>query len=255
MENALLIGLSRQMMLSREMAVVANNIANVNTTGYKADNAIFEEFLMPVAREEQFTGTDRRVSFVQDRTAWHDLGQGQIERTGNPLDVAIDGTGFFAVETPRGERYTRNGSLQISATGELVTNEGYRVLGESGPIRLQTQDADIMVSQDGSITVRAGREATTDQVRGKLRIVTFDQPQRLRKDGASTFAAAANLQPRPAPTPRILQGVLEKSNVRSVVEMTRLIEITRSYTQIAGLLQNQGDLRRTAIDRLAEIPV
>src|SRR5262249_48126849 len=140
MENALLIGLSRQMALQRELDVVANNIANLNTTGYKADGDLFQEYMSPIARSERFQRPDRPMSFVLDRATWHDLGQGPLQQTGNPLDVAIDGNAFLAVQTPRGERYTRNGALQINAHGELVTGEGYQVIGDNGPIVLQPGD-------------------------------------------------------------------------------------------------------------------
>jgi flagellar basal-body rod protein FlgF len=252
MENALLIGLSRQMSLHREIEVVANNIANINTTGFKADNAVFEEYLMPGARADQFAWPDRRMSYVQDRSTWHDLSQGPVERTGNPLDIAIDGEGFLVVQTPRGERYTRNGALQLNASGQLVTSEGYQVMGESGPIVMQAQDRDIMVSQEGSVSAREG--AITSAIRGKLRIVTFDRSQPLRKDGGSTFAASDNAQPQPVQNPRVVQGAIEKSNVRSVVEMTRMIEITRNYQQVASMLQSQSDMSRSAIDKLADVP-
>lgn len=254
MDNALLIGLSRQMTLHREIDVVANNIANLNTTGFKADNAIFEEYLMPGASADQFAQPDRRLSFVQDRSTWHDMSQGPVERTGNPLDIAIDGVGFLVVQTPRGERYTRNGALQINGTGQLVTGEGYQVLGESGAITLQAQDRDIMISQEGSITVREGVSATSDAIRGKVRVVSFAASQQLLKDGGSTFAAPTGAEPQPVRTPHIVQGALEKSNVRGVIEMTRMIEITRNYSQVAGLLQSQSEMRRNAIDKLAEIP-
>src|SRR6476619_3637607 len=138
MQNALLIGLSRQVALGRELDVVANNIANLNTTGFKSDGAVLEEFISPTASVDNFMSADRRVSFVHDRATWIDLSQGTLERTGNSLDVAIDGRGFLAVQTPGGERYTRNGGLQINNNGELVTSEGYQVLGESGPITIQT---------------------------------------------------------------------------------------------------------------------
>lgn len=253
MENSLLIGLSRQISLHREIDVVANNIANLNTTGFKADNAIFEEYLMPGARADQFALPDRRMSYVQDRSTWHDLSQGPVERTGNPLDVAIDGEGFIVVQTPRGERYTRNGALQINATGQLVTSEGYQVIGEAGPITLQDKDRGVMISKDGTITVQEGLSATTDAIRGKLRLVTFGN-QPLRKDGSSTFAAGNGAAPQPVQNPNIVQGALEKSNVRSVVEMTRMIEITRNYQQIASLLQSQSDMRRQSIDKLSDVP-
>ena len=99
MENALLIGLSRQTALQRELDVVANNIANVNTTGFKADGAVFDEYLQSRASAEQFAAPDRRMSFVQDRTTWHDMSQGTVQQTGKPLDVAIDGEGMLVVQT------------------------------------------------------------------------------------------------------------------------------------------------------------
>ncbi|MGE3150126.1 MAG: flagellar basal-body rod protein FlgF [Pseudorhodoplanes sp.] len=247
MENALLIGLSRQMSLHREIDVVANNIANLNTTGFKGDNAIFEEYLMPNAREGQFAGRDSRVSFVQDRSTWHDMSQGAMQQTGSPLDVAVDGNAFFVLQTPKGERYTRNGAFQINANGELVTTEGYQVLSESGPIVFQNEDKSINISREGTIAVPGG-------IRGKLRLVTFANGQQLQKDGSSTFLAPNGVQPEAAQNATVVQGALEKSNVRAVVEMTRMIEITRSYTSVAGLLQQQGEMRKSAIEKLADVP-
>jgi flagellar basal-body rod protein FlgF len=252
MENTLLIGLSRQTTLRRELDVVANNIANLNTTGFKADGAVFAEFLQ--ARANQFAGPDRRLSFVQDSMTWHDMSQGSIERTGNPLDVAIDGNAFFVVQTPRGERYTRNGAFQINAQGELVTSAGDRVLGDGGPITLNVADRDLTVTADGTIRVREGLRATSDAARGKLRLVAFANPQQLRKDGSSTFAAPTGVQPQAPTGIRLVQGSIEKSNVRGVVEMTRMIELTRAYAEITNILQQQGDLRRNAIQQLAEVP-
>jgi flagellar basal-body rod protein FlgF len=254
MENSLLIGLSRQIALARELDVVSNNVANINTTGFKKDGAVFQEFLMPVARADNFRGPDRVLSYVHDRATFHDFSAGAMQTTGNPLDVAIDGKAFFAVQTARGERYSRNGAFQISATGELVTNEGDRVLGTGGPILLQPGDHSINIAADGSITVREGN-ATTDSPRGKLRLVAFAQEHRLEKDGSSTFSAPQGVQAQAAGQDvKVSQGVIEKSNVKSVLEMSRLIDVTRSYTQIASLLQSENDLRKAAIDRLAEVP-
>jgi flagellar basal-body rod protein FlgF/flagellar basal-body rod protein FlgG len=254
MENALLVGLSRQMALSRQLEVVANNIANINTTGFKADNSVFEHFLMPNARDNHFTGADRRIGFVQDRATWHDLSSGAMQQTGNPLDIAIDGNAFLAVRTPNGDRYTRNGALQINASGQLVTSEGYQVLGEAGPITFQNTDRDIEIAKNGLISVREGTNTRADSPRGKLRLVAFEQPHRLRKDGGSTFLAPEGLEPVAAKGSTVLQGAIEKSNVRGVVEMTRLIEVTRHYTEVAGLLQQQNEMRRTSLQQLAEIP-
>ena len=254
MENALLVGLSRQNALKRELDVVANNIANMNTTGYKADGAVFAEFLNTAARGDQFATSDRRVSFVQDRMTWHDMTAGNIQQTGNPLDVAVDGNAFLVVQTPRGERYTRNGALQINSVGELVTNTGDKVLGDSGPIVFQTTDRDIIINPDGTVRVRAGQLATSDAGRGKIRLVSFANAQRLTKDGNSTFSAPNGVTPEPATNARVVQGAIERSNVRAVVEMTRMIELTRAYSEVAGIIQQQADMRRSSIERLAEVP-
>jgi flagellar basal-body rod protein FlgF len=253
MENGSLVGLSRQMALQRELDIVANNIANLNTTGFKADNVVFQEFLMPGAQANQFAGNDRRVSFVQDRATWLDLSQGAVEHTGNPLDVAISGNAFLTVQTPRGERYTRNGALQINAQGQLVTSEGLQVIGQNGPIVFQPTDRDISIGIDGLISVREGQN-TTDSQRGKLKLASFDQPQRLQKDGTSTYMAPAGVTPQVPADARVTQGAVEKSNVKSVMEMTRMVEVTRAYTQIATMLQSQSDTRKSAIDKLAEVP-
>jgi flagellar basal-body rod protein FlgF/flagellar basal-body rod protein FlgG len=208
---------------------------------------------MPAARANQFAGNDRQISFVQDRATWLDLSQGPVEQTGNPLDVAISGNAFLTVQTPRGERYTRNGALQINAQGQLVTSEGLAVIGQNGPIVFQPNDRDISIGVDGLISVREGQN-TTDSQRGKLKLASFDQPQRLQKDGTSTYMAPAGVTPQVAANARVHQGAVEKSNVKSVMEMTRMVEVTRAYTQIASLLQQQSDTRKSAIDKLAEVP-
>jgi flagellar basal-body rod protein FlgF len=254
MENALLVGLSRQMALGRELEIIANNIANIDSTGYKADKAAFSEFLMPGARDNEFSGNDRRVSFVQDRSSWIDLSSGALEHTGNPLDVAIDGKGYLVVQTPRGQRYTRNGALAIDGTGRLVTSEGDQVLGTSGPITFQVTDHNVSISATGIITVREG-SSTIDAQRGQLQIAAFDRPQMLQKDGGSTFMAPNGVNPTPPPQgTRVVQGAVEKSNVRALVEMARMIEITRNYSDIASVLQQQGDQRRNALQQLSQTP-
>lgn len=250
MENASLVGLSRQVALARELDVIANNVANMTTTGFKADGALFEQYLSSSARA---AGSGERVSYVRDRGVWHDMSQGPIERTGNQFDLAIDGKGFFAIQTARGERYTRNGALQISATGQLVTADGDPVLGTGGPIVLQPNDRQIMIGADGTVTVREGN-SRAESIRGRLRLVNFANPQALQKDGGATFRTANNATPQDATGAKIVQGAVEKSNVRGVAEMSRMIEITRAYTQIATLLQQQGDQGQQAIDKLAEVP-
>lgn len=252
MENALLVGLSRQMVLERQMDVVANNVANVNTNGYKADKSLFEEYLKTGAHEDNFIGRDRAVSYVLDSGTYKDFSQGPTEPTKNPLDVAIDGGGFLVVQTPAGERYTRNGSLQINNQGQLVTAAGDPVLGNAGPIVFQQTDHDVSIAADGNVTVQEGT-SRTDAVRGKLRIVRFADVQSLQKEGSNLYSAAAGAA-QPDTASKLQQGFIEKSNVNSVTEMSRLIEVTRTYTQIANLLQQESDLHKTAIEKLADVP-
>src|SRR5947209_5676113 len=214
MENGSLVGLSRQIALARELDVVANNIANVNTTGYKSDNTVFHEFLMPGARANQFRGADRQISFVQDRATWIDFSQGAVQSTGNPLDVAVSGNAFLTVQTPRGERYTRNGALQVNSQGQLVTSEGLQVVGQNGPIVFQPNDREISIGIDGTISVREGQN-TTDSQRGKLKLATFDRPQRLQKDGTSTYMAPAGVTPQVPTNARVSRSEEHTSELQS----------------------------------------
>jgi flagellar basal-body rod protein FlgF len=255
MDNALLIGLSRQVTLGRELEVVANNLANINTTGYKADSSIFEQFLMPEASAGEFPPGSRQPAFVLDRETWHNFGAGPIQRTGGPLDVAIDGDAFLVVQTAAGQRYTRSGALQITADGALVTPAGDPVLGVGGPIQFQNTDHDISIGEDGTITVREGASATSDSVRGQLQLAQFTNNGALSKEGSNLFSAPPGVAAQPAPTKvRVVQGSIEQSNVNAVTEMARMVEITRNYEQIASLLQQQNSQRTTALDKLAAVP-
>ena len=252
MQNALLIGLSRQTILERQLDVIANNVANVNTAGYKADNSLFEEFLKSGAHEDNFVGSDRRVSFVQDRGTFRDFTQGAAEQTKNPLDLAVDGSAFLVVQTPAGERYTRDGSMLLNNQGQLVTAAGNPVLGTGGPIVFQPTDHDINVTPDGTITVVEGN-GRTDSIRGKLRLVSFPDAQKLLKEGLNLYTAGEG-SAQPDVKSSVRQGFIEKSNVNAVAEMSRMIEVTRAYTQISTLLQQQSDLHKTAIQQLADVP-
>ena len=185
MQNTLLIGLSRQVVLERQMDVVANNVANINTSGYKADRSLFEEYLRSNAHEDNFASSDRRLSFVQDRATFHDFSAGPTEETRNPLDVAIDGHGFLAVQTPAGERYTRDGALQINNQGQLVTASGYQVLGNSGPIVFQPTDKQINIASDGNVTVIEGT--------GRIELGARQASHGLLRPGAA--AGEGRLQP------------------------------------------------------------
>jgi flagellar basal-body rod protein FlgF len=249
MENALLIGLSRQVALARELDVVANNVANVDTNGFKRRETVFQEFLAPVARHEHFKNADKRVSYVWDRGTTLNYSQGSFERTGNPLDVAIVGDGMIAVRGQgggQGERYTRNGALSINARGELVTSDGHTVVTDQGTLTIAPTETDVKIAPDGSISSSSGP-------RGKLKIVNVPNPQLLRNEGQNLFSTATPLQAAQPQDFRLAVGEIEKSNVKAVKEISRLMEISRSYQSIASLMQKTEELRRSSLNRLADV--
>ncbi len=189
MDNAILIGLSRQMTLKRQMDVIANNLANLNTAGFKADSLRFEEFLGDTARDEGIQGASGGVSFVLERGAVPNMSAGAFERTGNDLDVAISAEAWLVVQTPEGERYTRNGQLKLNAAGQLVTGDGYKVLGGGGPITFSPRESGITIAADGSISTSEGDKDV-------LRLVRLPDPSAVTKEGATLFV----LGPGPACT-------------------------------------------------------
>jgi flagellar basal-body rod protein FlgF len=244
MENALLVGLSRQVALARELDVLANNVANMDTNGFKRRSTIFQEFVSGTARADSFKSADKPVSFVWDKGTALQFTQGTVERTGNPLDVAVRGDALFSVTAPGGERYTRNGSFEINAKGQLVTSDGFPLVSDQGPVNFTAQDTDIRIAPDGTITTAQGNK-------GKLKLVTFADPQTLRNEGRNLFSSTKPGQPAGKDS-MVEQGAVEKSNVRSVIEMTRLIEINRTYQNIATMMQRTDELRSKAIMRLAD---
>lgn len=244
MDNALLISLSQQSALKRRMDVIANNMANVGTAGFKSDHMLFEEYVMPVARVEGLTGDAARLSYVRDQATYRNFQPGSIEQSGAELDMAISGDGWFVVQTDEGERFTRDGRFKLDAEGQLVTSNGNPVLGEGGPIEFGPDEAGIEVAQDGAIS-------TTDGLKGRIRVVRFEDNAQLVKEGASLLATEA--PPLPADDARVLQGMVEKSNVQPIMEVTRMIETVRAYTQVAESIQTAHDMRRDAISRLGRM--
>ena len=243
MENAQLISLSRQIALKHQMSVVANNVANINTDGFKAQNLLFEEYVMPVARDKDFAFPDQPLSYTQDWATSNDFTNGAIAQTGNTLDIALQGKGFFAVQTPAGERWTRAGALKIDSTGLLVTDNGHPVLSEGGEIRFDPAETDIQFNQDGSILTSSGNK-------GVLRLVEFDDLQTLKRQGDNLFSGGT---PKPASSTVLVQGALERSNVSGVLQVAEMIRVNRSYQAIANLMDKQDRLRSSAISVLGDL--
>jgi len=244
MENAQLITLSRQAALRNQLQVVANNMANINTTGFKAQRVMFEEYIMPVAEATEFQRPDHDLSYVADYGTRTDFMQGAVRVTDNDLDIAIEGDGFFVVQMADGsEAYTRNGAFTLDETGQLVTSDDRPVLTTAGPITFAPEDGQIEIARDGTISTEQG-------VRGQIRLVDFENPQELVQVVENILTGE---DPIPMNNPRVMQGALEQSNVQGVVEITRLIEITRAYTSAAKLMKDTDDLRQKAISTLGRL--
>jgi len=223
MSNSIYATISRQDGLLKELQVVANNIANANTTGYKTDRAIFAEYLVS-------TGTET-PSISMGALAGHsfDLTQGTVSFTGGQFDLAIQGEGFFALQTPAGERLTRAGAFQLSAEGQLITPDGAAVLDAGNtPIEFPPEATNVSISGDGTITVDG-------ELFGQVGI--FRANGELQRDTDTRFTATGGTEV--IENASVLQGALEKSNVSPVLEMARMIEVQRAYEAGQNVLEEE----------------
>ena len=253
MENTFLIGLSQQMASHRAMEVIANNLANLSTPAFKRESVAFEQYVMDIAATEAEGGGTVPVSFVLDRGVVRDLSTGRFEQTNGVLDFALSGPGYFVVETPEGERYTRNGHFQLDNQGRVVTDDGYVVQSDGGAIAIQQQDSDIGVGPDGTISIR-NQVGASVQLLGKMRIVTFDDERMLKKAGRSLFDGAGQTATPATSEVRVHQGMIEKGNVEPVVEITKMIDVMRAYQASIEMTKGSEELLKRAIEQLGAIP-
>lgn len=239
MENAITAGLSRQIVLMRALEATANNVANQTTAGFKAEHVAFREYL---ARAPGSNDPD--VSLVFDPDSYADFSAGGLEQTHNALDFAINGDGFFAVETPAGVLYTRDGRFSTNEVGELVTRDGARLLNEAGaPILLDIDAGPPLLSPDGALLQNGTPVA-------KIGVYDFIDRSTLERRGENRFRSLA--EPEAVRVPRLSQGFIETSNVEAVAAMTDLVEITRAYEQAARVVETADELARQAVRRLSE---
>jgi flagellar basal-body rod protein FlgF len=244
MDNTLLVSLSQQLAAYRSMDVIANNLANLSTPAFKREAVKFEEFVQQVQPSEDQSGP-QTVSFVQDTGVVRDLSEGRLERTGAPYDLAINGKGYFVVQTAAGDRYTRNGHLTLNGDGQLITDSGDAIQGDGGPITITADDGDIHVAADGTVSGKQGQI-------GKFKVVDFANERTLQKEGDSLYSTAQS--PTTVANAQIMQGTLETSNVEPVIEISRMIDVMRAYQATATMAQSQDDLKRQAIDKLGSMP-
>ncbi len=239
METSSFIALSRQMALRRQMDVVANNIANMNTNGFKGEKMMFVEHLIRSKNSDNVLGEN--LSYVRDVATVRDTSEGHLVSTSNPLDLAISGEGYFAVETAAGERYTRNGRFQLDQAGQLVTQSGEAVLSSTGaPFFFGPTDSKITIGTDGSISTENG-------TLGQLRIVRFEDDLALQQDGALLFSNGFDNPPRDAEGFKVNQGMVESSNVQPIIELTNMIQVQRSYDSIRNFIEKEDDRQRNMI--------
>ncbi len=239
MDNTTYISLSRQMALQNQLEVVANNLANVNTTGFKGTDTLFSQYVFKLDQNER--AFKDKVAFVHDFGLVRNVSQGALNYTGNALDTSIQGEGYFVVRGRGGaENYTRAGAFTKNADGFLTTMDGRLVLGtNSAPINIPRDANDLVVQGDGTISERNGRTF------GQMRVVRFDKDRELKQVDGTAFRAEGQ-QPIDMARPKIAQGVLEASNVTPVTEITRLIALNRAYQETAKMVSQEDDRKKKA---------
>lgn len=224
------------------LELLANNLANVETGGFKADREFYSLYTTADAAEDPRNGQYATLPVVESH--WTDLRQGDLKNTGNPLDLALDGEGFFAAQTPQGVRYTRNGTFRISAAGQMTTGEGHPVLSKGGtPITLRPGLA-IDIKPDGAVQ-QAGQPPS------QLNVVNFD-PRAVNKEGHNYFVAVSGATPR-ASTAAVHQGKLETSNVGAAESAVRLVAIMRQFEMLQRAAGVGNELNKRAMEEVARV--
>ena len=236
MDNAGYVLLTRQSGLLDQLDVIATNIANAETTGYRREATMFSEFVKAVG------GGSDSVSMATLKGRYADMAQGVLEQTGGQFDIAIEGDGFFLVQTPDGDRLTRSGAFTTNPEGVLVTLEGHPVLDEGGAqIFIPPDAANIQIGLDGTLS-------TNGQQIGRIAVVTVEDPAALRRASGTQLIADAPLIP--VEDVRVAQGFLEASNVNPLLELTALIDVQRAYELGQSLAEKEAERIQQAIRTL-----
>lgn len=234
MSNVSYVALSRQRALASELTSIANNVANADTTGFRRDAFIFSEYVNALAGEPSLSQTRIGARMI-------DPAQGGMTATGGPFDLAIEGAGYFTVDSPSGPRLTRAGSFVLNEAGVMTTPDGHPLAGEGGaPIAVPADAGRIVISADGVVTAN-------DENIGRIELVDAD-PTTLVRDGGNLFRAT--VETTPVERSAIRQGQLENSNVNVVLEVSRMIEVQRAFEMVQQMLNDDAERARRAIDAL-----
>lgn len=236
MDNSIYAALTRQSGLMREMQIVANNMANISTTGFRREGVMFSEHV------DSLDGDGPSLSMAYANGRLVDLKQGPLASTGSALDFAIEGEGFFMIETPQGNQLTRAGSFMRSPEGELVTPEGFRVLDTGGsPIFLPADQGEIALAQDGTLSARGAPLA-------QVGLFMPENVNSISLQAGTRFAVPEGTLP--AENGRVLQGYVEQSNVDPVLEISRMIQVQRAYELGQNFLDREDERIRSVISTL-----
>lgn len=246
MEKGLYSAISGSMAQERAMEIITNNLANVASTGFKADRVVFESYLqkqmdpkadVPTPEEIKRGDFSKRVhdtSYQINSENYTDFSQGPLKLTDRPFDISLDGDGMFVVKTPDGERYTRGGSFEINLDGELTTSSGLQVMDVKGkPVYIGSGEINIM--DNGTITTPEGVAIS------RIKVVAFEDKSLLRKEGAGLFKSNDPKQAIQSDA-LVKQGFLEGSNINPVAEMTRMITVQRTYQALQKAVQSQDEM-------------
>jgi flagellar basal-body rod protein FlgG len=246
----------------KKLDILSNNIANINTQGFKKDMLIYEEKTTPFRQNSlngydantfnPFQGSDSAVSYVQVTQSMTNYEQGSLIKTDNPLDVAIEGQGFFVVNTPNGDRYTRNGNFHLDGSGQLVDQKGNSIItkGEE-PILIPFGTKQITINQDGSIL--GGTEIDQESL-GQLKIVNFNNPHGLIKEGEGFYKIKdSSIKEILINDAKVLQGFIENSNANAIHEMTQMIETVRQLEAYQKLIQSIDEADDQSVNSLAQV--
>ncbi len=243
MENTTYIALSRLDTQQRTMDVIANNVANANTDGYKAQRTLFSDYLSRQQSVDAPRGGDV-LAYTQDRATYLDQKDGSLTPTGNPLDVAISGSGFFTVSTSAGPRLTRSGRFELMPDGKVADASGNLLLDTSGnPLQLSPADTQIRIAGNGTVTTENGPV-------GQIAVVTVDDVNKLVPEGGKLYRADTTTTP--ASQPRLSQGMVEGSNVQPIAELSRMIQNQREFQFVSQFVESEAQRQQNAIDKIGQ---
>lgn len=243
MNSGMFAALSAGLMAETRMDRISNNLANVNTPGFKRDRTGFESLM--AGNTNQVPQSTTADPIMQKENLFIDYTPGSIAQTGNTLDLAIDGNGFFAVQTPGGLAYTRQGNFTVSRDGVLMTSDGYPVQGGQGNVA-NLKGSQIEIDGNGKIIVD-GAET------GAIKLVDFPKPYNLKKVGSALFVPENSGAEPIASTAQIRQGHLEGSNVETVSEMVQMIQATRDYESYSKVIKGFDDMTNKTVNELGRL--